>query len=363
MAKPKSTGASALSMINRARTATAGIVAIDAPSPALAEDAQVPPAASPTGVDLKQRILALDLIEPNPHQPRRIVDDAGQPLDPVALGELAQSIARFGILQPILVRPLPGDRFCIVAGERRWRAARLAGKTHIPVAITDSDDVELLALLENIQREDLSPVELATYLHRLKEGRGIRQDQLAEIIGKSKSYVSRMLAILSLPQSIIDEMGGHRDKLSSKLLTEIVDAGIEDIQLALWDQVKQGASANTVRLIKQLPPDILDELAAYQSRISVKDILTVIKEDSEEGQRAAWDEVKNAAPLPRASASGQGKASSTAQFVAHMIRAAKAAHRFTELGFVLAADQLAEMESARAALDEAIRAIQLRRRN
>ncbi|WP_221930834.1 ParB/RepB/Spo0J family partition protein [Telmatospirillum sp. J64-1] len=340
-------------------------MATDTPSPLSAAVTTVPHAATPTGIDLKQRLLPLDVIEPNPDQPRRLFDENGELLDPRTMQELVQSIQRVGVLQPILVRSLPNDRFSIVAGERRWRAAQLAGLTHIPVAITNSDDPDLLALLENIQREDLSALDLASYLHRLKEERGISQDKLAELIGKSKTYVSRMLAILTLPGEILEELPSHRDKISAKMLTEIVEAGEKDIQLALWDKVKQGASANTIRLIKRLPQDILAELPHYRNRITVSHLIALLEEEDEEQQLALWQQIKEDAAIafqdkaaPRPKREGEN-----ARFFAQIVRLTKNARKLHHSVAEMTDEQIAEIEEARAALDDILAQAKLRRRN
>jgi ParB family chromosome partitioning protein len=141
-------------------------------------------------------MLAVADIEPNPDQPRRRFDDA-------ALTELADSIAARGLIQPIVVRPRGGG-YQIVAGERRWRAAQRAGLHDIPVVIkeiTDSATLEL-ALVENIQRQDLNPIEEASSYQRLMRDFGHSQDELGRIVNKSRSHVANLVRLLDLPASV-----------------------------------------------------------------------------------------------------------------------------------------------------------------
>jgi len=137
--------------------------------------------------------LPLALIKPNPEQPRRRFDQA-------ALEELAASIKKQGLLQPLLVRP-KGEGYELVAGERRYRAAQLAGLEEVPVVVRDLDDTEVLelALVENLQREDLNPVEEALGYQRLLE-MGHSQAQIAEAVGKARSTVTNALRLLQLDE-------------------------------------------------------------------------------------------------------------------------------------------------------------------
>ncbi len=136
-------------------------------------------------------------IEPNREQPRKIFDEA-------ALGELADSIATHGVIQPLLVRPIKDGGYQLVAGERRWRAARIAGLTEVPVVIkdlTDSETVEL-AMVENLQREDLNPLEEALGYKFMMEKLAITQDEAAQKVGKSRPAVANALRLLRLPDEI-----------------------------------------------------------------------------------------------------------------------------------------------------------------
>lgn len=137
-------------------------------------------------------------IEPNPNQPRR-------EFDPVALSELETSIRQNGVITPITVRKT-AKGYQIVAGERRWRAARAAGLEEVPAYILDIDDEEAykLALVENLQRQDLNPIEEALGFKKLIEDLGLSQDKAGEQVGRSRPYVTNSLRLLSLPQPIIE---------------------------------------------------------------------------------------------------------------------------------------------------------------
>ncbi len=149
--------------------------------------------------------LAIAVIDPLPGQPRKRFDEE-------TLVELAASIAARGVIQPIVVRPRGGGRYQLVAGERRWRAAQKAQLHEIPALIRDLDDREVmaLALIENIQREDLNPVEEAHAYHRLSEEEGMTQAEIAQMVEKSRSHVANLLRLLNLPAAVLDlvEDGG-----------------------------------------------------------------------------------------------------------------------------------------------------------
>ena len=132
-------------------------------------------------------------IEPNRDQPRKIFDED-------ALAELADSIAKHGVIQPLLVRPMPDGSYQLVAGERRWRASRMAGLTEVPVVIKELSDDEAmaLALIENLQREDLNAIEEAQGIKALMDTLSLTQDEAAERVGKSRPAVANALRLLKL---------------------------------------------------------------------------------------------------------------------------------------------------------------------
>ena len=143
--------------------------------------------------------LAVSSIEAHPDQPRRRFDEA-------ALEELAASIATRGVIQPIIVRPLGQGRYQLVAGERRWRAAQRAQLHEIPALVRDlsDNDVTALALIENLQREDLNPVEEARAYQRLAEAQGLTQTEIGRLVDKSRSHVANLQRLLALPVEVLD---------------------------------------------------------------------------------------------------------------------------------------------------------------
>ena len=149
--------------------------------------------------------IALDRIRPGKYQPRSRMDEA-------SLDELAQSIKAQGVMQPILVRPVDANRFEIIAGERRWLAARRAGLAEVPALVREVPDQAALALalIENIQREDLNPVEEAIAYRRLGERDDLPQSEIARLVGKSRSHVANMQRLLALPAPVLDHLATGR---------------------------------------------------------------------------------------------------------------------------------------------------------
>ena len=148
--------------------------------------------------DSPYQLLPLHKVEPNPDQPRRDFDEE-------ELQALADSIATHGVVQPLTVRLLTNGYYQIIAGERRWRAARLAGLSEIPAVIIDADDKKTmeLALIENLQRQDLNPVEEAMGYHALMADYGLTQEETAARVGKSRPAVANALRLLSLPPQVL----------------------------------------------------------------------------------------------------------------------------------------------------------------
>jgi len=151
---------------------------------------------SHTGSDITE--LAIELVAPNPDQPRTHIDED-------SIEELADSVAKVGVLQPIIVRPL-GEAYQIIAGERRWRAARRAGLDRVPVRVLSTTEVESLelALIENLQRRDLNPIEEARGYRRLLAGHQMTQAELADRVSKSRSTITNALRLLDLPEEVQD---------------------------------------------------------------------------------------------------------------------------------------------------------------
>jgi ParB family chromosome partitioning protein len=150
------------------------------------------------------QFIPIEHITPNPNQPR-------QNFDMVSLRELADSLGEHGVLQPVLVRPYSGKskddaKYELIAGERRWRAAQMAGIHEVPVVIKDLTDKETLeiSIIENVQREDLSPVEEASSYKRLADEFGHTQEQVSKLVGKSRSHVTNLMRLLNLPNEVLD---------------------------------------------------------------------------------------------------------------------------------------------------------------
>lgn len=152
--------------------------------------------------------LPINEIEPNRDQPRKVFNEK-------ALGELAASIEKNGVLQPLLVRPMSDGSYRLIAGERRWRAARMAGLHEVPVTIREMTDEEagVFALIENLQREDLNPVEEARGIKSLIDAYGFTQEEAADRIGKSRTAVTNTLRLLKLPEPLLQLLA--EEKLSA----------------------------------------------------------------------------------------------------------------------------------------------------
>lgn len=208
-------------------------------------ETETPPDASPGAVEH----LGIDLLQRGKYQPRRNFDQD-------RMQELADSIAAQGIVQPIVVRPAGEGRYEIIAGERRWRAAQLAGLHDIPVVVREVDDKTAMAvaLIENIQRDDLNPLEEATALERLLGEFGLTHQEVAEAVGKSRTSVTNLLRLLDLNEDVkhLVEKGslemGH-----ARALLGLKDAMQSD---AAHKVVKQGLSVReTERLVRRTQGD------------------------------------------------------------------------------------------------------------
>jgi len=164
-----------------------------------ADGAATAATASESGGKAPPRELPIDLIDSNPTQPRTVFHDED-------MEELTNSIRERGVLQPILVRPRPNGRFEIVAGERRWRAAQKVGLHNVPVVIRELDDLQVMeiAIVENVQRADLNPIDEARGYEVLIARFGRSQEMVAQVVGKSRSHVANMLRLLTLPGSVLN---------------------------------------------------------------------------------------------------------------------------------------------------------------
>ncbi len=191
--------------------------------------------------------LGINEIEPNREQPRKYFDEE-------ALSELSESIALHGVIQPLLVRPISDGGYQLIAGERRWRASRMAGLTQVPVVIkemTDSEAMEL-ALIENLQREDLNPVEEAEGYKLLMDTYSLTQEQAAERVGKSRPAVANALRLLVLPQKVIELL--KENKLSSGHARALIPLKDEKLILELCKEIteRELSVRETERIVKSL---------------------------------------------------------------------------------------------------------------
>lgn len=232
---------------------------------ALLGDSDFPTDSPPTEPKPGEKVIELPLerVEPNPYQPRRVYDEA-------ALQALSDSIAEHGVLQPLVVRPVEGG-YQLIAGERRLRASQMAGLNAVPVVVRRATDQQalLLALLENLQREDLNPLEEARAFLRLMEEFGLAQEEVGKAVGKDRSTISNTMRLLKLPVEVQQDLAAGR--LSAGHARSLL-ALMERPQLLrkTRDQVvAQGLSVRaTENLIKRLmkpaaPPAPADQDQAY----------------------------------------------------------------------------------------------------
>lgn len=196
--------------------------------------------------------IPVQKLEPNPYQPRKHFDEE-------ELQALADSIAQHGVIQPLAVRARENGYYQIVAGERRWRAARLAGLSEIPVVVIDADDQTTaeLALIENLQRSDLDPIEEAQGYRRLIDEYGMTQERVAEHVGKSRPAIANTLRLLSLPEELLGEVSagklspGHARAVLSLPEKERVGAARRMIDQELTVRQAENMCRN---LLKKKPP-------------------------------------------------------------------------------------------------------------
>ena len=235
---------------------------------ALLGEAALQTAEPPSGAQL----LPLQKVEPNPLQPRKN-------FDPDELQALADSIAMHGVIQPLTVRKLPSGFYQIIAGERRWRAARMAGLSEIPVVVIEADDKKAmeLALIENLQRADLNPIEEAQGYQQLMTDYGMTQELAAERVGKSRPAVANALRLLSLCPAVLElvEQGrlsaGHaRALLAIKSAPEQYAVAMKVINLQLSVRQTENMCKNLTRKPKQEQPKpiAVDYIAECEKTLS-----------------------------------------------------------------------------------------------
>ncbi|MBE6973918.1 MAG: ParB/RepB/Spo0J family partition protein [Ruminococcaceae bacterium] len=205
------------------------------------------------------KLLPIYKIEPNPDQPR-------QDFDEEELQALAESIAEHGIIQPLTVRELPSGYYQIIAGERRWRASRIAGLTEVPAVVMEADDKKVLelALIENLQRQDLNPVEEALGYQTLMAEHGLTQEEAAARVGKSRPSVANALRLLNLPAAILEHVragrlsAGHaRAVLALKSEKKQTEATQKIMALGLSVRQAELLCKNMAKEPKELPQEPL----------------------------------------------------------------------------------------------------------
>ena len=231
------------------------------------------PTASGNGSATGLAMLAVADIVPHPAQPRRRFEEA-------ALSELAASIAARGVIQPVIVTPHGSGQWRLVAGERRWRAAQRAQLHEIPAIIRDLTDREVtaLALIENLQREDLNPIEEARAYHRLSEDDGLTQAEIATLVDKSRSHVANLQRLLSLPESVVTmvedgllSMGHARALIGAENAAALAaDAAARHLSVREVERlVRRGAApaATQRRARGARDPETTADIAAVQSHL------------------------------------------------------------------------------------------------
>jgi ParB family chromosome partitioning protein len=201
--------------------------------------------AKPQGAGVRQ--IPLDLLEPNPFQPRTMID-------PAALAELTHSVRAHGILQPLLVRPHPKseDRFQIVAGERRWRAAGAAELHEVPALVQAMSDSEAaaIALIENLQRQDLNAIDEAEGYDRLLTQFGLTQEALGDAVGKSRSHIANTLRLLNLPASVKEAV--RKGEISAGHARALLALPLPDA--ALREVIEKQLSVRQTEALANRPP-------------------------------------------------------------------------------------------------------------
>jgi ParB/RepB/Spo0J family partition protein len=260
----------------------------------LSEDSELSPAIisllnpEDAGRSVGVRVIPIDRIEPNPDQPRMVFDAE-------ALHELAASIREHGVLQPILVRPLGENRFQLVAGERRWRASREAGHATIPALVEELDDDTALeiSIIENLQREDLNPLEEAAMFDRMVHEHGYSIRKLADKLGKDKGYLENRLRLADAPEEIRELVSLRKDTVSHAY--ELMKVQDPKKRRKLAGQVASG-ELSLVKLREKIegrrPRSRVDDLPLVDNAAS--DEPAAIEEATDDGD---WASTRPAGPL------------------------------------------------------------------
>ncbi len=214
--------------------------------------------------------VAISQIEANPNQPRREFDEK-------ALEELAESIRNFGIIQPITLRKLSDDRYQIIAGERRWRASQMAGLQRVPAYIRTADDENMMqmALVENIQREELNPIEVALAYQHLIERYNLKQEELSEKIGKNRATIANTLRLLKLPAQVQMAIKNRQiDKGHARALLSLADPAM---QVKFFKEVVE--KGYSVRQIEEMVSQINAGEAVKSGKRTLQDKKVLLPEE------------------------------------------------------------------------------------
>lgn len=235
------------------------------------------------------RLVRTDAINPNPHQPRSLMDEE-------ALEELTASIEEHGLIQPLIVHEEEDGRYTLIAGERRWRASQRAGLTEVPVVVKEASPQAMLelALIENIQRADLNPLEEATAYRQLIDEFGLTQAQVAQRVGKSRPAVANFVRLLDLPPEVQEAVvlgelsGGHARTLLG--LTEAGDQ-ITLMRTILSKDLSVRQTESIVRTATQMPPKV--QQALLQGRLSADHAEILLRLPNPEQQTAMMQTIVN----------------------------------------------------------------------
>lgn len=219
--------------------------------------------------------IPLSQIEPNPNQPRREFDEN-------AMQELANSIREIGIIQPVTLRQIAPDRYQIIAGERRWRASHLAGLASIPAYIrtVEDENVMELALVENIQREDLNAIEIALAYEHLSETTGMTQEKIAERVGKSRTAVTNYMRLLKLPAQV--QMALKNKEIDMGHARALLSIDSPSVQIKLFKEIqKHGYSVRKVEEMAQMlkyGEDVQTAKKKITSQVQMPEEFSVLKD-------------------------------------------------------------------------------------
>lgn len=208
----------------------------------------------------------LDIVQPDPNQPRKFFDQQ-------ALEELAESIKQKGVLQPVIIRRDAEGKIFLIAGERRWRAAKMAGLTQIPAILKTKDNAMEISMIENLQRENLNPVEEADALQRMIDQHGYSQTKLATVIGKARTTINEILSLNRLPEEIKEECR-NANLYPIRLLVEIAKQDSSKAMIQLFQTVKEG-NLNSTK-VRNITRKKIEKVALGEGEIAIKKVKNLV---------------------------------------------------------------------------------------